>query len=364
MAADSKQRWFPGSFTKNFSWGPKGDGLKQLHEAIKVGFDGQMADVPRSEFRSRVTNSGRIDFIPANFFLFNQQQAGTDWIVADELVYQALNFKHSDEFDKLALFAFNLSLAGKWRGAKTYQRYPALWSKYFLIETIGQKFNWDSSNISAKTIEKYFQNDPRYQAQTTTKLSTNLNYLYHNGNLLGFKNSVVERWWVSALFLALDRAIEDRKIDGKISPENSYNEILASTLFHSISGSRSLEKDLAVPHIIELYSACGSRERFDDDATLERTSELIPNSNFLPNSNIPFGAVHASNPNIVKILPRACAMLAVYAGYTQIDLEELEDFDVMSFVETKTFNALNRLKELGIRSTISVKDLMRLTRDK
>jgi hypothetical protein len=84
------EEWRPGSFTKNFSWGATGDGLRQLHEIIRLGFKDEMSDVPRALFRERVSQSGRPDYIPINFFLFNKIIGGEDHIIADELVYQAL----------------------------------------------------------------------------------------------------------------------------------------------------------------------------------------------------------------------------------------------------------------------------------
>ena len=48
MAA-GEQDWKPGSFTKNFSWGPPANGLLELYESIRIGFDNQMEDVPQSE---------------------------------------------------------------------------------------------------------------------------------------------------------------------------------------------------------------------------------------------------------------------------------------------------------------------------
>lgn len=43
-----------------------------------------MADVSREEFRERIRPSGRPDYTPMNFFLFNEVVDGQDMIVADE----------------------------------------------------------------------------------------------------------------------------------------------------------------------------------------------------------------------------------------------------------------------------------------
>src|SRR3546814_13998824 len=77
-----------GSFTKNFSWGSADRGLKDLFDVIRIGFDNKLQDTPRAEFRNRVIGSGKPDYIPLNFFLFNRIKAGIDFAVVDELVFQ------------------------------------------------------------------------------------------------------------------------------------------------------------------------------------------------------------------------------------------------------------------------------------
>ena len=57
-------------------------------------------------------------------------------------------------------------------------------------------------------------------------------------------------------------------------------------------------------------------------------------------------------------------MLARYAGFDIIDADELERFDIEDFIRSHTRSALDRLKEQGIVPTMSVEDLMRLTRGK
>src|SRR3546814_15216081 len=89
-----------GSFTKNFSWGSADRGLKDLFDVIRIGFDNKLQDTPRAEFRNRVIGSGKPDYIPLNFFLFNRIKAGIDFVVVDELVFQAVSFRHSAAFDR------------------------------------------------------------------------------------------------------------------------------------------------------------------------------------------------------------------------------------------------------------------------
>lgn len=361
--AEETEIWRPGSFTKNFSWGSPSAGLSELHELIELGFDGKMEDVPREVFRQRVRPLGRPEYIPINFFLFNRQERGTDYLVADELVFQAINWRHSARFDKLALFAFNLSIVGKWKGQMKDQRRPALWANAYIRERISRTLNWETRGISANDIESFVLGDKRYVAETTRKLSTNYNYLLQGGRIREFATSRIERWWVDCLFLALDRIIEDRKIDRIGTPPSEYGPLLRRFGFVELTGKRSLEKDLAIKHLVSLYDACGGRLRFSDDAAKERTKALLPDvQNFAANDPRPRGAVHVTNPRILKSIPAVCAMLARYAGFDDIGPDDLDEFDLEDFVRRKTRAALDKLEAAGVVPTMTAEELMKLTR--
>ncbi len=365
MARNSGQ-WKPGSFTKNFSWGDRSDGLLQLYESIRLGFANIMQDTPRSEFRRRVQGADRPDYIPINFFLFNKTIDGIDYLVADELVFQALFHEHSARFDKLALFAFNFSFAGRWTGATADQRWPALWAFHYIRDRVAKQLSWNTTQVSAADIEKFLQDDSRYKAKTTRKISTNLNYLYLIGHLAEFSERRVERWWVDSLFLALDRLIEDRRLDGIETNESQYATVLSQSDFAAISGQSSLEKNLAAMHLIALYIACGGRDRFSDEEVRARTEIRLPDIEwFVANDSRPVGAIHPTNARILKTIPRACAMLARYAaGFSIIDADELATFNAEEFIRNQTQRALDRLREENITPAMSAEELMRLTRNR
>lgn len=354
--------WKPGSFTKNFSWGNQSAGLSELHQVIRAGFANRMEDVPRTLFRERVGATGRPDYIPVNFFLFNKQKNGTDYICADELVFQAINWDHNEGFDKLALFAFLLSYAGHWKGAQREQRRPALWANAYIRTRVASDFQWDTRSISANDIENYVSSDPRYVAATSRKLATNLNYLFLCGKLRGFPSKRIERWWVDCLFLALDRIIEDRHLDGQSTPPSLFASLLFNNHFMELTGKATLEKQLAVSHLVALYDACGGRDRFSDAATAERTSTLCRDVRHFVNDPRPRGAVHESNPRILKSIPAACAMLARYAGFRDLSPDELEQFDLEDFIRRSTQAALDGLKDENIHPTMTAEELMKLTR--
>jgi hypothetical protein len=358
------EEWRPGSFTKNFSWGAGRRGLVELHEILRLGFDGKVEDVPRSSFRRRVKRSRRPDYIPINFFLFNRPFDGVDHIVADELVFQAINFDHSRRFDKLAVFAFNLSYAGIWKGAQAAQRYPALWAKSYIRDRVASSSGWHSSRISANDIERFVEGDARYKAQGARKLATNLSHLYRIGGISEMATGVVERWWVDALFLALDRAIEDFRLSGTNPPESQYASLLNRSGFLDLGGLRSLEKEMASKHLVRLYVECGGRERFSPEHVRERTQLRLPDLElFIANDDRPQGAVHPTNARILKSIPRVCAMLARYAGFDIIDADELEGFETGEFIRNHTRMALEGLKARGIKPSMTAEELLKITRE-
>lgn len=292
----AEEEWRPGSFTKNFSWGPPGRGLFELHEMIRVGFGGEATDVPRTIFRERVQHLGRPDYIAINFFLFNKTKAGVDHLVADELVFQAIRFPHSIRFDRLALFAFNFSLVGSWKGARGFQSRPALWASHYVADRLGPILQWDARKATAKDIQSFVESDTRYTGQGSTKLSTNLAYLYKQGNLGALDSKKVDRWWVDALFLAMDRILDMRAIEGTDSFENKYHSYLIASRFFEIAGRRSIEKELASKHLVSLYAACGGISRFDDAAVRERTAIALEDvENYAVNNPDPIGAIHPTN---------------------------------------------------------------------
>lgn len=357
------EEWYPGSFTKNFSWGPTDRGLKELHDVIRTGFGNKLEDVPRSVFRARVAQRERPDYIPLNFFLYNKKKLGIDFVAVDELVFQAINFRHSASFDKLALFAFNLSLVGVWSRAAAYQRRPALWAFHYIADRVGPELDWLTRDVTADDIQRFVTSDPRYKAATSRKLATNLAYLYKQGRLAEYRTKKVERWWLSALFLTLDRASEEMLAEGKVPQEDRFEEYVIRNGFHLIAGPRSLDKDLAAIHFTRLYAACGGTSRFSEQATLERQKILLPDIQHFANNPEPVGVFHPSNPAARGAIPRACAMLAQYiAGFEWIDIDELEDFEVETYVRNRTKAALQRLTDKGINPTMSAEELLQMTR--
>jgi len=354
--------WLPGSFTKNYSWG-SGQGLFRLYEAIRIGFANELQPVTREEFRARVAHTGRPDFIPLNYFLFNYVEGGVSFIAVDELVFQALTTAHSERFDRLALFAFNFGYAGRWQGMKRGQRYPTLWAKNYIIDRVSNIFKWDVSLVNADDIEAYLRDNPKFKAETYRKVSTNLAYLYKIGGLADFSSIRIERRWVDALFLALDRLIADRRIEGVDPGGDKMPGLLLSSNFRELTGPATAEKTFAMAHLLSLYSICGRLERFQPQAVRDRIAVELPDYHWQqPNDERPQGAVHPTNPRILKTIPRDCARLAELAGFKIVYADDIESLDPQNFIKRQVREAIDGLQQGGVRPSMSAEELHKLTR--
>lgn len=362
--AEADYAWKPGSFTKNFSWGKDTVGLIELYTVIREGFADRLEDVPRAVFRERIAESGRPDYIPMNFFLFNNTIDGEDYIVADELVFQALAWEHSPAFDRLALFAFLFSYAGRWKRAGGDQRRPALWANAYITERLAPVLRWNADLITADDIQTFVDGDPRYQAETSRKLATNLNYLLHIGRIQDFPDPNVSRWWVDCLFLALDRLVEDANIDSGTSVKRTgHQSLLMQSSFMALTGGKNLEKELAVKHLVRLYTALGGRNRLFEDIVVQKTKDELPGIYPVrPNDNRPRGAVHRTNAKILKSIPPMCADLARHAGFDVISPGEMDEMQLEEFVRLRTEAAIAVLKDRGIKPSMTIDELLKITR--
>jgi len=351
---DHSEDWHPGSFTKNFGWGRDGRGLVELHHAIRVGFGDEKSDIRRDDFRQRLEAQGINFYIPANFFLFNHSNEAGDWIFFDELVFQAVFFDHSAHFDRLALFVFNLSLVGSWQGARHFQRRPAQWSNRYIVERLAQTHSWDVSKVNANDIQFFLDQDARYKAQTSRKLSTNLSFLYQIGGLSSVVADTVERWWMNASFLAADRLCKLRY--ARRLTISAIGEALDEFDFTLLAGGGNVEKSYALDRLLEMYVSVGGPTRF------ERSLEAIGSGR--TNDPRPYGLVDKKLPRAPKSLPAGVVntMDWLDASYEVLHHDELKAFDVDMFVREAAVRALSKIRERGIKPTMSSSDLMALMR--
>lgn len=353
--ADQTQAWHPGSFTKNFGWGKEQNGLSALHRAIRIGFEGDRHDVPRGVFRQRLEAKGLNFFIPANFFLFNFTDGSADLIAFDELVFQAISFEHSLDFDRLALLAFNLSLVGTWQGARLWQRRPALWSNRYIIERLGKVHSWNVSKVNADDIENFFAGDARYQGQTTRKLSTNLAYLYRLAGLEQVVANRIERWWMNAAFLSADRFARLSLVPqpSVVSLRGAFDAFE----FLELTGGPTIEKHYALRRITQMFASVGGSQRFAKSADALASGAT--------NDPRPFGLVDKKLPRAPKSLPPGVdgGLDLLDSSFGYLDYDELRRFEPDAFVREGALRALRRIRELGAVPTMTSDDLMTLLRD-
>lgn len=351
MVYDDKT-WRIGSFTKQLRIS---DDFKSVWECIKVGFESNTCDVSREIFERRVKKNMKdfSDRFPAvtNLFLFSEIRDGVDYLVSDELVFQAIKFGNTPEFRKLAMFSLFLSMAGTWKRAKKGQRYPTRWINSYVRDRIAGDFKWNIAKISKDDVVKFLEYNKNYpisevSKESTRKIATNFVFMLDKANIKEFLDKNINKWWVDCLFLALDRIILNNKIDGIIVSESDYRKKIMEINFFDLTGGNSIEKKLALNHLLPLYKMCGGLERFDDEKLRERVNKLPETAERAnPNEDVPIGALHISNPRILKMLPAFCAMLAKYVGFKVLSFEELKNFNLEDFIQTQTEQALLNIKQ-------------------
>lgn len=84
----------------------------------------------------------------------------------------------------------------------------------------------------------------------------------------------------------------------------------------------------------------------------------------MANDDRPRGAVHPTNPQILKSIPWACAPLAHAAGFVVLDPEQMASFDADAFVRERQRAALATLREEGVVPQMSAEDVLKITRGK
>jgi hypothetical protein len=194
----------PGSFTKNFAW--QGSGLAKLHTAIKSGFSSQLTPVTREAFRAHCGVPQKdLQLIPINFFLFNALHQQKLHLEIDELVFQAIEQPHSLVFDRLALFALNLSQVGGLKAG------GADWAREFVQERLWVNGYWKRAMLSKERLEEFLRERLDARPEVRNKCITNYRHLYELAGYFDDREEYIENrdgtWLCSAIILAWDRAI-------------------------------------------------------------------------------------------------------------------------------------------------------------
>ena len=256
-------KYAPGSFSKNFAW--HGEGLRKLHDAIRQGLASAMAAVPRNEFRRRcgIEEEG-LQLIPVNFFLHNQITEGKNWVSVDELVLAAVKRPHSQLFDRLALFALHLNMAGE-RSGQNGVAQPALWIKEFVTDSLWRDGAWRPEALSAEAMDAYFSTNLAAQPHVRTKCRSNYRYLLGQCNYLTFAadaaDSGAEQWIVPAIFLTWDRLALRRKPVTELSRRRIIDDLIARDT-HKLAGTTEEFVRECADAVLDDYLASGGLMRF------------------------------------------------------------------------------------------------------
>jgi len=256
----------PGSFSKNFAW--HGTGLRKLYNAVRAGFGGTLAAVPREQWRA---NSGigdrALDLIPVNFFLHNARGR----ISVDELVFQAVTRPHSLEFDRLGLFALHLNRVGRPPGG--VER-PAMWANEFVRDVLWRDGGWQSAALTDATLDPFIADHMDATHGVQEKCRNNYRHLFELCGYLPTRlpmiNTGADQWLSAALFLAWDRFVLDNGGQSK----TSLIDYSASEGFHKLLGISGRRFDAQVSGLTELYLAAGALDRFSVPAPTHAVPEL------------------------------------------------------------------------------------------
>ena len=253
----------PGSFSKNFAW--HGAGLGKLHAAVREGFQGRLAVVDRHAFRDNAGVARDIVLIPLNFFLHNLRGQ----LSVDELVWQAVALEHSTHFDRLALFALNLSQSGSGRDAHSHREIvprPAMWANEFLRERLWDNGLWQSDALSDGSLDQFLADRMDAQPEVRVKCRNNYRHMFqlcrYRTTRGGAINSGAETWVSSALFLAWDRHI----LDGGASDDETLVELVEGEELYRLLGVPVSQAVSWAATFVKLYNEVGRLDRFQADA--------------------------------------------------------------------------------------------------
>jgi hypothetical protein len=310
-----------------------------------VGFCRKLKPVLRETFRKRLIDAGFIDYIPANYFLFNQNIDDMTYIAVDELVYQAITREHDRQFDRLATFALLLSEVGLWRGASPEQAQPSDWARYFVIDNLSKLEKWSQEDYSADRIESYLSRKKNFEGNTR-KISTNLSYFFNSGDLCGFSEDGSGEWVSSSVFLALDRYfLIERPANVSLG---WCIDVLKKYDIADLVGPETEFKIFAVEASARLFSSVGGLGRFVEDQN---------------NSDDHIVAVLSRDPALYKRLPSICARWLSKRLFVELALSENEFQNILKADFNEEFQAgLARVHNSLPRPTLDGDEVIALFR--
>lgn len=247
----------PGSFSKNFGWHSVESasstdpvGLRKLHAAIRAGFLGKLLPVERDVWRSNCgIEEHDLQLIPLNFFLHNSIIDGKNFVSVDELVIHAITHYHSSQFDKLALFALNLSRGGFRHGTNFGEAKPALWANDFVKDVLWLEGGWRGDAFDKEIMDRFLSVNLDAEPDVCRKVRTNYRYIYDLCGFLkpsiGIINTQSWSWAIQAHFLTWDRLRFDSELTPPLSIEGLITSAIANQLYKLVGATETEEASLA-----------------------------------------------------------------------------------------------------------------------
>ena len=259
-------------------------------------FKGSLGRVLRDDARAILESSfSDRSLVFLNFFFFNKMVGKSSYIVPDELIFRALYFPHTREFDNLATTTFFVSRVGRWEGAASYQRFPASWARSLLLDALVTENGWDFGKVNPDYLQAHLAIHLG-QVNSLRKVATNLAYFLERSRTKA--NSIsLGNGWLSNAFLMLDRLVLDDRIS--LSMDDSVIEaILLEEKFVEITGGPAPLGVPLVRNAVSDYRVAGGLERLG--AATDEVTGRKPVIEGLTLSN-----AESKRPSYVQVLRRS-----------------------------------------------------------
>jgi hypothetical protein len=251
----------PGSFSKNFAW--HGAGLSKMHSTIRAGYSADLRPVSRNAFRENCgIGDPNLQLIPINFFLFNTGSSDTSPLAVDELVFQAVEQPHTALFDRLALFALNLSNVGNIGSGGT----P--WARDFVAERLWSEGFWRRSELEIEALDSFLRTALDARPEVRVKCRSNYRHLFELTGYLDVNEEFIDnrdgQWLSSAVLLAWDRGMLSAQIPEQPTTEQLGEFIRKNRLARLLGVPEAFAEQLAF-RLGPAYAEYRGIRRFDQD---------------------------------------------------------------------------------------------------
>lgn len=281
-------KYKPGSFSKNFAW--HGTGLRKLYDAIHSGYKSKPEPVERDTFRQRCGIPDEfLQLIPINFFLYNTVKKTKCLLVVDELVFQALAFPHSIEFDRLALFTLHLSRTGKHPQGGVDSEHPSQWIREFVEQDLWTDGWWRTDRLDKQHMDNFIVKVLDAEDEVRIKCRRNYRHLFELCQYLPAQGDLIDsgadEWMGSALFLAWDRESLELEVEQTPNKDQLLKYVHDEQLYKLMGVPEEAVSSYAA-QIVSTYIDAGGVSRFSSKFIEIEISESGPHVEGKPRKHV------------------------------------------------------------------------------